>query len=98
MRKHADSIDAAIMDRIRAKGAGHVYAPADFLDLGTRSAVDQALSRNRRAGVLRRVSRGLYDLPKNHPTLGPLSTPSDAVVQAIARRDGILLQPSGAHS
>ena len=98
MKKHTDSIDAAILDRIQSKGPGHVHTPADFLDLGTRAAVDQALSRNSRAGILRKVGRGLYDLPKDHPMLGPLSTPSDAVVQAIARREGIRLQPSGAHS
>ena len=97
MKKHTDSVDAAILDRIQSRGPGYVHSPADFLDLGTRATVDQALSRNGRAGTLRKVGRGLYDLPKDHPMFGPLSTSSDAVVQAIARREGIRLQPSGAH-
>ncbi len=98
MKKHTDSIDAAILGRIQSKGPGHVYASADFLDLGNRAAVDQALSRNSRMGIIRKVSRGLYDLPKDHALFGRLLPSSDAVVQALARREGIRLQPSGAQS
>ncbi len=52
-----------------------------------------ALSRMVRAGALRRVARGLYDVPRNHPLLGELSPSTDAVVQAVARRDGVVVQP-----
>ena len=95
MKKHADSIDAAILDRIQSGAPGDVFAPTDFLDLGSRAAVDQALSRNCRAGLIRKASRGLYDVPHNHPLIGPLSSSPDAVIKAVARRDGIVLQPAG---
>ena len=36
-----------ILTRVRAKGRGVVYTTKDFLDLGSRAAVDQALSRLR---------------------------------------------------
>ena len=49
-----------IMKRIRAKGRGKwVCTVRDFLELGGRAAVDQALSRLAKAGNLRRVGRGL---------------------------------------
>ena len=70
-----------------------VFTPADFLDLGTPHAVGMALSRMVRAGVLRRVARGLYDVPRSHPLLGELSPSTDALVQAVARRDGVVVQP-----
>lgn len=70
-----------------------VYTPADFLDLGTPHAVGMALSRMVRAGTLRRVARGLYDVPRNHPLLGELSPSTDALVRAVARRDGVVIQP-----
>ncbi|MDE0436651.1 MAG: DUF6088 family protein, partial [Bryobacterales bacterium] len=55
----------AIMRRVSAHGRGRwVCTPKDFLDLGSREAVDQALSRLVRAGRLRRAGRGLYDLPR----------------------------------
>lgn len=98
MKKHADSIDAAILGRFRSGKKGLVYAPADFLDLGSRATVDQALSRNCRAGRIRKVARGLYDVPKKHPVLGPLSPSAEAVVRAVARRSGLRLQASGART
>lgn len=98
MGKHAQSIDRQILARIRAQGKGRVFTPADFLDLGTRAAVDQALSRNTRAGVLRKVGRGLYDLPRHHPLFGRLATTTDAVAKALAKRDKATLHTSGAHA
>ena len=41
-----------------------VCTPKDFLRYGSRQAVDQALSRLVKAGQLRRVGHGLYDMPR----------------------------------
>lgn len=98
MKKHADSIDAAILGRFRSGKKGRVYAPADFLDLGSRATVDQALLRNCRAGRIRKIARGLYDVPKKHPVLGTLTASTEAVVLAVARRSGLRLQASGARA
>ena len=50
-----------IMQRISENASGRwVCTPRDFLDIGSREAVDQALSRLVKAGRLRRVGRGLY--------------------------------------
>ncbi len=71
--------------------------PRDFLDLVHRRAVDQALSRLVRAGNLRRVGRGLYDLPRISPVLKqPAPTDVDVAVAVLARRDGIRFMPDGA--
>ncbi len=75
------------------KEPARVFTPADFLDLGTPHAVGMALSRMVRAAALRRVARGLYDVPRSHPLLGELSPSMDALVQAVARRDGVVVQP-----
>ncbi len=84
-----------IMRRIRSRGRGRwVCTPRDFLDLGSRVAVDQALHRLVLAGTLRRVSRGLYDLPRMSAILKrPAPVDIDAVVQALARRDGVTVMP-----
>ena len=59
-----------IMKRVSAHGRGRwVCTPKDFLDLGGRQAVDQALSRLVKAGRLRRAGRGLYDLPRTSDVL-----------------------------
>ncbi len=98
MGKHVQSIDSRILRRMRALGKGRAFTPADFLDLGTRAAVDQALSRNTRAGIIRKIARGIYDLPRDHPRLGRLSPTTDAVVQAVAKRSRTTVLPSGAHA
>ena len=75
-----------------------MFTPSDFLDLGSRAAVDQALSRIARAGRLRRVARGLYDYPRIDPQLGALTPSTDAVAQALARETGSLVQVAGAQA
>jgi hypothetical protein len=83
--------------RIRAKGRGQVYISKDFLDLGSRAAVDQALSRMVKGGVIRRVGRGIFDYPRTNPKLGlQLSPDTDQVAKAVARGRGGAFQPSGA--
>ncbi|ODV43430.1 hypothetical protein AWV79_17420 [Cupriavidus sp. UYMMa02A] len=80
------------MSRARTAGRGGVFTPTDFLDVGGRAAIDQALSRLTRSGMLRRLARGLYDFPKVHPKLGPLSPAPDDVAQALARETGSQVQ------
>ncbi len=94
----ASSIDSRIRKQIRESGAGSVFTPSNFLKLGSRAAVDKALSRLTAKGVVRRVARGLYDFPKTHPRLGVLSPSVEAVAKALAGRHGIRLQPSGAYA
>jgi hypothetical protein len=69
-----------------------------FDDLGTRAAIDQALSRLTKAGEVRRVARGVYDIPKTHPTLGALSPDPDAVAKSVAAQGGYRLQPTPARA
>ncbi|MFU0505328.1 DUF6088 family protein [Pseudaminobacter sp. NGMCC 1.201702] len=86
------------MRRARAGGRGGVFTPSDFLDVGGRAAVDQALSRLAKSGKLRRLARGLYDFPKVHPQLGPLAPTPDDVAQALARETGSQVQIAGARA
>src|SRR5437899_1108583 len=96
--KSMQSIDSMIIYRIRGIGRGSVFVPGDFLDLGSREAVDLALHRLAKTGVIRRLARGVNDFPKQHPVLGPLSPSADTVAQALAGRDRIRLQPAGAYA
>ena len=98
MKKHIDSIDAAILDRIRSGPQDHVWTPVDFVDLGSRAAVDKALSRNCKSGSIRRAGRGLYHQPRNHPALGPLGPSYNAMQDLIQRKAGGDIFPTGAHA
>jgi len=57
-----------------------------------------ALTRLSRKGIIRQLSRGLYDYPVEHPTLGRIAASADAVANALASRDATRLQPAGAYA
>src|SRR5258708_29981463 len=97
-KKSTRSIESRMLARIHGRGKGSVIVPGDFLDLGSREAVDLALHRLARKGTIRRLARGVYDFPKEHPVLGPLTPSADAVARALAGRDRTRLQPAGAYA
>jgi hypothetical protein len=87
-----------VLERAKSAGPGAIFTPKTLDDLGNRAAVDQALSRLTKAGKIRRISRGVYDIPKTHATLGALSPDPDAVARAIAAEAGHRLQPTPARA
>lgn len=91
------NVQANVLDYIRHQGAGQVYTSKDLLHLGTRAAIDQALSRLAKAGDIQRLSRGLYCLPRTNPRLGIVVGPdADEIARALARQTGSRIAPSGA--
>lgn len=92
------TIDFRLKSRIYGGGRGSVFTPNDFLDIGGRNAVDQALSRLAAKGTIRRLARGLYEYPQEHPELGKLSPAIDKIAKALAGKDRIRLQPAGAYA
>jgi len=91
------SLRNQILARIRGKGRGCVFSSKDFLDLGGRNPVDKALSRLCAQGVIRRVTSGIYDFPREEEELGGRLSPDiQQVARAIARKNGVTIQPSGA--
>lgn len=58
--------------------------------------MDQALSRLTKAGTLRRVARGLYDLPRITPVVKRTVPPDPySALKTIARKYGLRIFPSG---
>ena len=92
------TIDNKLKSRIYGHGKGSVFTPNDFLDLGGRDAVDKALSRLATRGEVRRLARGLYEYPREHPELGTLSPDIEKVAKALAGKDRLRLQPAGAYA
>jgi len=92
------SLNYKMLQRLNRAEPGRVFTRSAFLDLGSTHAIGMAIQRLVTAGKLRRVARGLYDVPRTHPLLGELSASSDAIAAAIARRDGIRLQTTEAEA
>ena len=86
-----------IVTRIERLGPGKAFSAKDFLDLASRTMIDVTLARLAQDGKIRRLRRGLYDLPKFNPALGgKLSPDIDEAARAIARRQRWKIVPEGA--
>lgn len=59
-----------VLSRMRRLGPRKIHVSKDFLDLGSRAAIDQALARLTAGKTIRRICRGLYHIPRMNPTLG----------------------------
>jgi len=97
-RESTGSIDSRVLAAIRSRGRGAVFVSADFLGIGSREAVDVTLHRLARKGTIRRLARGVYDYPKQHPMLGLLAPSAEVVAKAMSGRDRTRLQPAGAYA
>jgi hypothetical protein len=87
-----ESVRAAALKQPR----GEPFATARFLGLGPRAAVDQAVSRLAREGVITRVRRGVYVRPRQSRLVGVVPPSAEAVVRAIAESTGEIIVPHGA--
>jgi hypothetical protein len=86
-----------IFARIERLGEGKAFSAKDFLDIASRGTIDMALTSLTRRGIIRRVRRGLYDMPKVNRALGgELSPDIDEAARAIARRQRWKIVPEGA--
>ena len=86
-----------VVARFERLGEGKAFSAKDFLDIASRGTIDMALGSLARSGTIRRIRRGLYDMPRVNPRLGgKLSPDIDEAAQAIARRQRWKIVPEGA--
>lgn len=83
-----------VLRRIGAS-KGSVWSAGDLSDLGSRSAIDQALRRLWLAGTIRKVARGLYDYPQKGAVVGVRAPRADKAATAAVRGRGAAIRPSG---
>ncbi len=90
-------IEEQLVSRIYGNGRGWAFSQVDFADLGSRSAIDLALHRREKEGLIRRVIRGIYDYPRYSKILEKSVAPDiNQVAHALARKFGWRIQPDGA--
>ncbi len=93
-----NSIDAKVSRHVRRCALGSVFLPDTFAAFGSRGAVDKALQRLVAEGVLRRLSRGVYDKPRHDDLLGTLWPSVETIVKTIAGKDKLRTQPTGVYA
>jgi hypothetical protein len=86
-----------IVTRIDRFRVGKTFTAKDFLDVASRGMVDVTLASIAREGKIRRVTRGLYDVPRRNEALGGRLSPDiDEAAQTLARRYRWKIVPEGA--
>lgn len=87
-----------IHERFKATAPGELFISSDFLELGTRAAVDQSLSRLVKARVIVRVTRGVYVLPIISKYVGSVTPAPIKIAEAVARSTGAKISMNGAEA
>jgi hypothetical protein len=59
-----------IVARIEQLDLGKAFSAKDFLDIASRTMIDVPLAGLARRGKIRRIKRGLYDMPGMNAALG----------------------------
>jgi hypothetical protein len=86
-----------LVARIERFGPGKAFSAKDFLHIASRTMIDVTLAKLAQNGEIRRLQRGLYDVPKINPALGGRLSPDiDEAARAIARRQRWKIVPEGA--
>ena len=87
-----------VMNESSTKNNRTCFTPKHFVNLASSDAVKKALERLVKSKKIRRVTRGIYDFPYESKLTGILSPDITKVVEAIASRDKIRTQPTGAQA
>ncbi len=90
-----NTLPESILLHARSLPEGGVLSPKEFLHLGSRAAIDQALSRLTKEGKLLRVGRGAYVTPVSS-RFGTRAPAPEKVVEALAAQSGEIVVPHGA--
>ena len=89
---------ALIREHIAKLPVGQPFTPTSFLECGTRVSVDQTLSRLVKAGMIERVTRGVFARPESSRHAGKVMPEPLKVAQTIAGATGAILQVHGAEA
>lgn len=92
------STTEAIRTRIQRLPKGKPFTSSRFLKLGSRAAVDKALSRLVGEGEVERLARGVFVRPKKSRFIGAVMPEVLEVIKVIARNHGETIQVHGAEA
>jgi hypothetical protein len=92
----------SVTEKITAKAEllplGEPVTVREFLPLGRRASVDQALARLVKKGVLSRAARGIYVRPKRNPYVGDILPDPAQIAEVVAGETGGHIQVHGAEA
>ena len=91
-----ESISDKVLNKVKKASRGTLYFTDDFLAFGSAKAVSKALERLVVSGEIVRVARGIYARLEKDPILGTVKPSTEAIAEAIRRRDKAKIIATGA--
>jgi len=92
------TVAEAIRKHIKSIKKGKPFTSSRFLKLGSRAAMDKAVSRLVEEGSIQRLSRGVFVRPETSPFIGNIMPEISEIVEVIARNHGETIQVHGAEA
>ncbi|MCX6226126.1 MAG: DUF6088 family protein [Bacteroidia bacterium] len=89
------SIENKILNRIQRTHRGVILFPEQFSSLGSSEAVRTALHRLEKRKEIVRLAHGIYTRLEIDPLIGPVRPGTEAIAEAIRRRDKARVVPTG---
>ena len=94
----SESVQNRIKDKLKKMSKGSIVFISDFSDIGTDTAVRQALQRLSKEEIIIRLSKGIYYYPKVDKLLGMIKPSADQIAEAIKNRDQARIIPTGSYA
>ncbi|HPN88742.1 MAG TPA: DUF6088 family protein [Candidatus Omnitrophota bacterium] len=98
MAAKIQTVSKKIMRRIYSHKRGWVFVPIDFVDFEGRKPALKALAKLTSQGKIRRITKGFYYYPRFHHFLGEVPPDYEQIAKAIARKNGLRIQRTGAYA
>lgn len=92
------SVQNRIKGKLNNMPTGSIVFISDFSDIGTDTAVRQALQRLSKDEFVIRLSQGIYYYPKIDKLLGLIKPSADQIAEAIRNRDQARIIPTGSYA
>lgn len=97
-RKVPESVQSRIKGKLKRMPKGSIVFISDFADIGTDTAIRQALHRMCKEEYLIRLSKGIYYYPRINKLLGLIKPSADQIAEAIRIRDYARIIPTGSYA
>jgi predicted transcriptional regulator of viral defense system len=92
------NIENQILNKIKKAKRGTLFFTENFINIGSPDAIRKALERLVKNQALERVSAGIYVRPEIDPYIGKVPPNIEAIAEAIAKRDGARIVPTGVYA
>jgi len=94
----SESVHNRIKGKLKRMPKGSIVFISDFTEIGTDTAIRQALQRLSKEEYVIRLSKGIYYYPKIDKLLGLIKPSADQIAEAIRNRDQARIIPTGSYA